>query len=159
MRLPERQPKKGRESMTVTTVVYPVPGIDYIPSGNEMIQRGDAIANIEVQEVHGADSVVLGTMPPIEELEARILLGVLADGRLRVLTPFEVQFTVEGSHHIAEAISINEFGFGESRAEAVLDLRRAITALYFALKANQSRLGPDLREAWAKLREAVAERV
>ena len=82
-------------------------------------------------------------------------ITTLADDRLRVLAPFNVRFLVEGGSVAAEAPEVNEFGFGSTLAEAVQDLRVAITELYLTLRDDRGRLGPDLRKVWEDLQRKV----
>ena len=91
------------------------------------------------------------TMP----LDAEVLVGSLRDGRLRVLSPFSVRFSSEGSSIIAEATEFNEFGFGENWSEALLDLQYAIVELYFSLEGGQGRLGSDLQNVWSVLQQKI----
>lgn len=86
------------------------------------------------------------------------LLGSLRDGRLKVHSPIKVRFTTEGKHTIAEAVEINEFGFGENISEAIADLQRTIAELYLTLEEEQDRLGADLQGVWAILREKIHKR-
>lgn len=87
-----------------------------------------------------------------------ILLGCLRDGRLRVVSPIAVDLATEGDHVIAEAVDLNEFGFGENLSEALADLQRAVAELYFALESDHDRIGLDLLEVWSRLREKVQRR-
>lgn len=83
------------------------------------------------------------------------LFGSLRDHRLKVQVPFAVSFSTEESQVIAEASEIDEFGFGETCSEALADLQRAITELYFSLSQDKDRLGPDLIRVWAILQQKV----
>ncbi len=87
-----------------------------------------------------------------------ILLGTLRDGRIRVITPIKVNFTREGKHVIAEAVELDEFGFGDNTSEAIVNLQRAITELYFNLDKERSRLGIDLKRIWDILQEKILKR-
>jgi hypothetical protein len=87
-----------------------------------------------------------------------ILLGSLRDGRLRVASPLQVRLTYEGKHTIAEAIELDEFGFGNNWSEALIDLQRAIVELYFTLEKGQKRLGTDLQRIWNVLQEKILKR-
>lgn len=103
---------------------------------------------------------------PIEYVDADLasaipseaLLGSLRDGRLRVSSPLEVKFTKEGNQTIAEAVGLNEFGFGGNPSEAIADLQRTIAELYFTLEIEQERLGADLQKVWATLQEKIYKR-
>jgi hypothetical protein len=85
-------------------------------------------------------------------------LGALRDGRLRVVAPFHVSFSREHDHVIAEALEVDEFGFGNNLSEALADLQRALAALYFSLDEEQQRLGPDLQRVWRTMRLKIARR-
>lgn len=87
------------------------------------------------------------------ELPTEFLLGSVGVGRLRVLRAFHVLVTTENDDFIANADEINEFGFGSNYVEAVRDLQRTIVELFFSLEADEARLGPDLQQTLATLRE------
>lgn len=87
-----------------------------------------------------------------------ILLGSLRDGRLRVISPLQVKFTCEDKHTIAEAIELDEFGFGENVSEAIADLQRTVAELYFTLEKEQGRLGVDLQRIWNILQKKILKR-
>ena len=86
-----------------------------------------------------------------------IMIGSLRDGRLRVMQPIRVKFSKDGAGFIAEAIDLNEFGFGGNQSEAVVDLQHVIAELYFSLRDEWNRLGPDLRRVWKKVDRAIIE--
>ena len=88
----------------------------------------------------------------------QMLLGHLRDGRLHVRTPIKVLLSTEGPHVIAEAVELDEFGFGSNVSEAVVDLQRAIAELHFSLEREEDRLGPDLQRTWSTLQEKIAVR-
>jgi len=94
----------------------------------------------------------------IPEITGKVLLGSLRDGRLRVFSPIKVRFIVEGNHVIAEATELNEFGFGANPSEALVDLQRAISELYFTLEQEQKRLGVDLQKVWGTLQKKILKR-
>jgi hypothetical protein len=103
---------------------------------------------------------LLGRMfdSPRIEVPDQILLGSLRDGRLKVRSPIKVRFATEGKHTIAEAMEINEFGFGENISEAIADLQHTIAELYLTLEEEQDRLGTDLQGVWAILQEKIYKR-
>lgn len=92
------------------------------------------------------------------QVPKEMLLGFVRDGRLRVLSPLQVKFTYEGKHTIAEAVELDEFGFGENVSEAITDLQRTITELYFTLENEQERLGVDLQRIWNVLQDKMLKR-
>lgn len=95
---------------------------------------------------------------PHIEIQKEILLGSVRDGRLRVVTPLQVKLNYEGRHTIAEAVELDEFGFGDNVSEAIADLQRTITELYFTLEKEQKRLGTDLQRIWNILQEKILKR-
>jgi hypothetical protein len=98
------------------------------------------------------DADLAPTMPD------EILLGSLRDGRLKIHSPINVKFAKEGKHVIAEAVEINEFGFGESISEALIDLQQAIAELYLTLEEKQDHLGTDLQGVWSVLQQKIHKR-
>lgn len=89
-------------------------------------------------------------------LPARIKLESLADDRLRVKEPIAVAvFRDDEGFILAEAVELNEFGYGDDPAAAVQELRYAIADLYFSLEEDQDRLGPGLQTVWAVLQAKI----
>jgi len=86
------------------------------------------------------------------------LLGSLRDGRLKIHSPIKVRFATEGKHTIAEAVEINEFGFGGNISEAIADLQHTIAELYLTLEEEQDRLGTDLQGVWSVLKKKIHKR-
>ena len=82
-------------------------------------------------------------------------LGSLRDGRLRVVEPILVSWTMENAEVVLKAQEISEFGFGADVSKAIADLQTAIAELYFKLDAEQDRLGPDL----AAVRETLTRKI
>ena len=107
--------------------------------------------------------IPLSALVPIEyvnldlapAIPSEVLLGCLRDGRLHVHSPIKVKFATEGKHIIAEAVELNEFGFGENPSAALIDLQRAIAELYFTLEEEQDHLGKDLQNVWAEIQEKI----
>ena len=88
-------------------------------------------------------------------LPARIKLESLADARLRVKAAIEVVIFETEGFILAEAVGLNEFGYGDDAVEAVAELRYAIADLYFSLEEDQHRLGKGLQEVWAVLQGKI----
>lgn len=97
----------------------------------------------------------IGVSPVLPD---HILLGTLLDGRLRVQSPITVKITKEEQHIIAEAVELDEFGFGTNLSDALRDLQRAIVELYFTLEEGKDRLGPDLQRVWTTLQYKLLRR-
>ena len=100
-------------------------------------------------------TVVLNSTLVVHDPPREFTLGALRDGRLRVVEPIAVTWTTEDGQCVAEAAEINEFGFGDNLTEAIADLQGAIAELYFALDADQERLGPDLQAVRATLTRKI----
>ena len=88
----------------------------------------------------------------------KILIGSLRDGRLKVNSPIKVVFSKEADSFIAEAMELNEFGFGNNEAEALSDLQRTIVELFLTLDEDKSHLGKDLQLLREKLNEHISLR-
>ena len=119
----------------------------------EAVAEHRRFEQVPVSHLIAAEYVILATSVAV--VPDQILLGSLRDPRLRVQAPILVKFTKENQHFIAEAVGLDEFGFGSNSSEALADLQRAIAELYFTLERELDRLGADLQQVWAKLQEAV----
>lgn len=132
------------------------------PLGTTAIQPDNDVGayNVLFQEITPGDIVsveyVGSDLAPAVPRE--VLLGSLRDGRLRVNSPIKIKLMKEDKHIIAEAVDINEFGFGENPSEALADLQHAIAELYFTLEKEQERLGADLQRIWKVLQEKILKR-
>jgi hypothetical protein len=94
----------------------------------------------------------------IKQLLDHFYVGALRDGRLRIVSPISVQAMVENDHIILEAEELQEFGFGHTLSEVIIDLQRAIAELYFTLAEEHNRLGPDLERVWSILQQKIQRR-
>jgi hypothetical protein len=94
----------------------------------------------------------------IKQLIDHFYVGALRDGRLRVVSPISVHEMVENDHIILEAEELQEFGFGHTFSEAIIDLQRAIAELYLTLEEEQNRLGPDVERVWFILQQKIQRR-
>jgi hypothetical protein len=65
---------------------------------------------------------------------------------------------VKNEHIILESEEFEEFGFGYTFSEALIDLQRAIAELYFTLEKEHTRLGPDLERIWSILQQKIRQR-
>lgn len=118
----------------------------------QLRQQPDMLLSHEGESFLPLEYVVVDLAPAIP---SEVLLGSLRDGRLRVYSPIKVRFTTEGKHIIAEAVELNEFGFGENPSVALIDLQRTIAELYFTLEEEQDHLGKDLQNVWAEIQEKI----
>ena len=91
-------------------------------------------------------------------LPAQLSLESLPDNGLILLQPIPYLLSAEDGQIIAEAEELNEFGCGDTPAEAIADLQQTILELYRALEQDRDRLGPDLQAVWEVLQGKVARR-
>lgn len=90
------------------------------------------------------------------ELPATVRLNSLTDDRLRVKEPIEVViFRDDEGFILAEAVELNEFGYGDDAAEAFAELQYAVGDLYFSLEEDKDRLGPGLQKVWETLQVKI----
>lgn len=82
-------------------------------------------------------------------------IGHLLDPRLRVVSPFRVEFSLVEGQVVAEAVDFCEFGYGANSSEALRDLQHALGELYFELEAMHEKLGPDLLSVSEAMRARI----
>ena len=75
----------------------------------------------------------------------------LLDSRLRVVEPIAVTWAHEDGTYIAEALEINEYGYGDSVPEAFADLQVSIAELFWGLDEYRDRLGRGLQNVYEVL--------
>jgi hypothetical protein len=88
----------------------------------------------------------------------KLLFAPTIDARLKITEPFVV--TLERREGIVSAYveELEEFGHGSNSSEALHDLGKTLSELYFSLRDNADRLSPDLRSVWLKLNERIQPR-
>ena len=128
--------------------------IQRLPEPRAVNWDNEAVARQKFLE----DSLIRLVTPFVPKVPEQLLLGSVRDGRLRVNAPILVKCTRENQDIVAEAVELNEFGFGDNISEALSDLQAAIVELYFTLDQEQDRLGPDLQRTWATLQEKISRR-
>jgi hypothetical protein len=116
---------------------------------------GDEMAELKLSGLISPGYAEAGFTPNIPE---EIQVGVLRDGRLRVVSPIRVTVKVEEEHFVLEAVDLNEFGYGSNLADAIVDLQRTIAELYFTLELEANRLGPDLKQIFESLNRMIQKR-
>jgi hypothetical protein len=77
------------------------------------------------------------------------------DPSLRTIVPFEV--CVERTEHgyMAVVQELDEYGLGDTQAEALEDLGKTLQELYFSLERDHARLSSDLLAVWTRLQSYV----
>ena len=92
------------------------------------------------------------------KLLGQVTLEALTDGRLRLREAIAVKVLEESGQIIAAAEELNEYGSGDSQAEAITELQCAIADLYFSLEDDKDRLGPGLQKVWDILQVKIEQR-
>ncbi len=88
----------------------------------------------------------------------RLLLGGLRHPRLRLYRPVSLTVEREDEHVTVWSDLLEEIGYGPHLTAAVEDFQETVSELYFSLKAEQERLGPEMRRLWEMLQGMVDER-
>jgi len=86
----------------------------------------------------------------------RVLQDLRAVG-LRLVAPLYITIEEQDGTVVATNVDLDAFGYGDTEAEALQDLREVIVETYFDLKANQTNLGPHLQTIWRYLNRIVLE--
>ena len=90
-------------------------------------------------------------------LHKHIQIGNLLDPRLRLRESVTLKMEQDDEFHVAWCEELNEYGYGLDPISAVQDARNTIAELYWQLKTERERLGPDLANTWKKLSRLVYE--
>jgi hypothetical protein len=93
-----------------------------------------------------------GALATLMTVADEILYAGTVHPELRVALPFEVRFERGGCGYAAVVDDIGEYGVGETRSDALEDLRRTLQELYLSLEQDEGRLSSDLRHVWERLR-------
>ena len=119
---------------------------------NRWMESGPATAELAVEPAPESE--------PEEEVthELRhVQIGSLLDPRLRVQGTLVLDIKRDGEFYIASCDQFDEYGYGTDVINAVQDARHTIAELYWELKENQDRLGPDLERTWQALSAQIYE--
>jgi hypothetical protein len=90
--------------------------------------------------------------------DEKVLFAPNIDGRLKITEPFVVTVQRHEGVVVAYVPEIEEFGYGSNSSEALQDLGKTLSELYFSLKENTDRLSADLRSVWLKLNAHIQPR-
>jgi len=85
----------------------------------------------------------------------KLLFALNPDGRLKVTRPFVVTVARQEGVVTAHVEEIDEFGYGSKSGEALHDLAKTLSELYFSLRDNADRLSAELSAIWLKLNEHI----
>jgi len=78
---------------------------------------------------------------------------------LRTVTPFEVSLEHTQEGHAAVVQEPDEYGVGDTPAEALEDLTQTLGELYLSLERDEPRLSGELLSVWARLKSHVTNPV
>ncbi|MCE7987235.1 MAG: hypothetical protein DYG89_39190 [Caldilinea sp. CFX5] len=92
-----------------------------------------------------------------ERQEAIRIVQDLRNAALRLVAPLYVTIEEEDGTVVASNADLDLFGYGDTEAEALQDLREVIIETYHDLAANQANLGPHLQTIWNYLNRVVVE--
>lgn len=77
--------------------------------------------------------------------------------KLRLVAPLFVTVEEQDDIVVASNVDLDTFGYGDTEAEALDDLRAVIVETCFDLKSDQANLGPHLQAIWNYLNRIVIE--
>ncbi|MCK4316018.1 MAG: hypothetical protein KAX24_09625 [Anaerolineae bacterium] len=86
-----------------------------------------------------------------------ILLYSLRHPYLRLVEPLSASLEYDGEQVIAYAPDLDLFGYGDTESEALDDLRRTVTDLYYTLQGERESLGPMPAQVWDYLAHIIIE--
>jgi hypothetical protein len=126
-----------------------------VPTLTEKNTSGFAISatlSVSQAEVLGAVQGLTATSTPAPD---RLLYGGAVHPELRTIVPFDVRFEPMESGFAAVVHELEEYGLGDTRSEALEDLRKTLQELYLSLERDQPRLSVDLLSVWARLNQHI----
>lgn len=103
------------------------------------------------------DLLVSDILPKITDFNKKktILLYTLHHPSLKLKEPLSAYLETDPEGIVAYCYDVDVFGHGETESEALEDLRKTITDLYFELEGNKDNLGPYPEKIWAYLSDVV----
>ena len=91
------------------------------------------------------------TTSSIVEEPHHVMIDSLPDPRLRVQGTLILDIARDGDFYVASCDQFDEYGYGPDQNVAVQDACNSIIELYWELRENQDRLGPDMERTWQAL--------
>lgn len=85
----------------------------------------------------------------------QLLYGGSIHPHLRTVRAFPVRFERRDGGFSAVVPELEEFGVGDTRSDALDDLRHGLAELYFSLARDEERLSDTLRQVWSALKTYV----
>lgn len=129
--------------------------------GGEVIEQIDPEVPLELRqfepEIDSGEQIIQVEMGKKVDAETKtIVIGSLLDDRLRMTADVKVDLEREAEHYIANFEGVQEFGYGLSPLEAVDDLRKTLSELYWSLNED-GELGPDLEKVRNTLNDFIEQ--
>ncbi len=87
-----------------------------------------------------------------------LVLGSLRHPQLRLRSSLPLRVEREHDFVTVWNDALEELGYGPYLTVAVEDFQKTVVELYFSLRSDQSRLGPEMARLWQKLQERIEER-
>lgn len=95
--------------------------------------------------------------PTSTPAEDSVAIGSLIDLRLRMNRPISLRIQRNQDQFTAVHDELDELGYGADPISAVQDFRQTLAELYWTLKEQQHRLGPDLARTWSLISDVIHE--
>ena len=117
--------------------------------GSEVIEQIDPNVPLELRQFEpevdsGTQIIHVEMMGTVVAETKTIIIGSLLDDRLRMTGDVKIELEREAEHYIANFEGVQEFGYGLSPLEAVDDLRKSLSELYWSLNEDDE-IGSDLK--------------
>lgn len=118
----------------------------------------------EFFDIRGAEIAEL--KDKVNEFEKRlervfqvIPIQFLESEGLRLIKPLfiNLSYYLDDKIYIVDSLELNVYGSGKDEQLAVDDFKLAIKELYFSLKEDKDKLGPDLKKKWDILSKIVRD--
>jgi hypothetical protein len=103
---------------------------------------------------HATQSTTLATLITVSD---ELRYGGSIHPELRTVVPFDVRFERTQSGYAAVVHELEEYGLGDTRSEALEDLRKTLQELYLSLEQDKARLSEDLLSVWTRLKSHLIQ--
>lgn len=88
----------------------------------------------------------------------QVRFGGCLDHRLRFVRSIRVDVSRKAGTVVAHWSDIDEFGYGDTLGDALNDLGKTLSELYFGLTRTGAELGPEMMRVRARLSEFIEQR-
>jgi len=123
----------------------------------ELTEKGSSgfLPNLTKSQANVGEVITGTTAGTLMTVPDELLFAGAIHPELRIVAAFDVRFErVEGGY-AAVVSELDEFGLGDTRSDALEDLRETLRELYLSLERDEPRLSGDLLSVWARLRSHV----